>query len=146
VRSLYPPPTRIPKPYEEQRCITLTTTPSTWPARAGSTAAPAGTPEARLPVQDKKCAWVKRDCALLRKKQITFCFECPDFPCANLQELDRRHVQDDQISLVGNLLRIQSVGVEAWLVEQEQAWSCPSCGGSVCVMDRECYDCGVKVG
>jgi hypothetical protein len=97
-------------------------------------------------IQDKKCAWVKRDCALLRKNQVTFCFECPDFPCANLQELDRRHVKDDQISLVGNLLRIQSIGVEAWLEEQEQAWSCPSCGESVCVMDRECYDCGVEVG
>jgi hypothetical protein len=96
--------------------------------------------------QDKKCAWVKRDCVLLRKNQVAFCYECQEFPCANLQELDRRHVQDDQISLLDNLLRIQSIGVEAWLVEQAQAWSCPSCGGSVCVMGRECYDCGVKVG
>jgi hypothetical protein len=69
----------------------------------------------------------------------------PGFPCGDLQELDRRHVQDDRISLVGNLSRIQSVGVEAWLVQQEQAWSCPSWGGNVCVMGRVCYDCGVVV-
>ena len=94
--------------------------------------------------QDKNCSWVKKDCVLLRKKQVTFCFECEEFPCANLIKLDERHVRDDDISLIANLLRIQEVGVVQWLAEQEDKWSCPQCGGNVCVMDRECYDCGKK--
>lgn len=48
--------------------------------------------------QDKKCAWVKRDCVLLRKHQIAFCFECPDFPCENLKKFDERHIRDDQLA------------------------------------------------
>jgi len=93
-------------------------------------------------IQDKTCAWVKRDCARLRKKQITFCFECDEFPCANLLELDGRHVRDDGISLIDNLLRIKEVGVERWLEEQEDACRCSECGGRVCVIDGACYDCG----
>ncbi len=97
-------------------------------------------------MQDKNCAWVKKDCERLRKKQIAFCFECEDFPCANLEQLDRRHVRDDQVSLIDNLLRIKQVGAEQWLAEQEQQWRCPACGGNICVIDRECYDCGLKTG
>jgi hypothetical protein len=95
-------------------------------------------------IQDKNCAWVKRDCAFIRKKQIVFCFECQDFPCANLQRLYQRHLRDDNVSLVGNLLRIKKIGVEQWLEEQEETWRCPECSGSICVMDRECYDCEYK--
>jgi hypothetical protein len=97
-------------------------------------------------VQDKKCAWVKRDCVLLRKHQITFCFECPEFPCENLQKFDERHIRDDQLSPIANLLRIKEVGAAQWLKEQEEAWRCPKCGGNVCVIDRQCYDCGIQTG
>jgi len=97
-------------------------------------------------IQDKKCSWIKKDCALIRKKQIAFCFECDDFPCANLKKLDQRHVCDDKISLITNLKRIQSIGPRQWLKEQEEKWSCPECGGNVCVMDKECYDCGCESG
>lgn len=92
--------------------------------------------------QDKKCAWVKRDCVLLRKHQIAFCFECPDFPCDNLKKFDERHIREDQLSPIENLLRIKEVGTQQWLAEQAEAWKCPQCGGNLCVIDRECYDCG----
>lgn len=96
-------------------------------------------------IQDKKCAWVKRDCALLRKKQITFCFECEDFPCANLEKLNQRHLREENISLIDNLQRIKKVGAVQWLREQEETWKCPQCGGLLCVTDKECYDCGYKM-
>jgi len=95
-------------------------------------------------IQDKRCAWVKRDCALLRKRQVTFCFECSAFPCSNLRQLDARHRGDDNLSLIENLNRIREVGPELWLLEQGEKWKCPECGGSLCVIDRECYDCGYK--
>ena len=95
--------------------------------------------------QDKKCAWVKRDCVLLRKHQIAFCFECVDFPCANLLKLNARHVRDDGIDMLANLERIREVGVEVWLAEQEALWRCPACGGQICVEDKRCFDCGEPV-
>lgn len=96
-------------------------------------------------VQDKNCAWVKRDCELLRRKQIEFCFECNGFPCANLKKLNQRHLRDDNVSLIENLMRIKKIGTEQWLKEQGDKWRCPKCGGDICVMDKECYDCGYRI-
>ena len=95
-------------------------------------------------IQDKNCAWIKKNCALIRKKQIDFCFECKDFPCADLKKLDQRHSHDDKVSLIDNLLRIKKIGAKQWLKEQEDKWRCPKCGGNICIIDRECYDCGYK--
>ena len=96
-------------------------------------------------VQDKKCSWVKRDCALLSKKAVNFCFECGEFPCANLRKLNQRHVRDDDMSIIANLRRIKKIGAEAWLKEQEAEWRCPACGGCICFTDTVCYDCGKKM-
>ena len=96
-------------------------------------------------IQDKKCAWIKKDCALLRKKEIEFCFECKDFPCANLKKLDQRHSRDDNICMIDNLRKIKTIGVIKWLKEQEDKWRCQKCGGNICVIDKDCYDCGYKI-
>ncbi len=96
-------------------------------------------------IQDKNCAWVKKDCVLLRKKQIDFCFECKDFPCANLKKLDERHIRDDNVSLIDNLLRIKKFGPKQWLAEEDEKWRCRNCGGRICVIDKECYDCRCKI-
>lgn len=96
-------------------------------------------------IQDKNCSWIKKDCALVRKKQIEFCFECKDFPCANLKKLDQRHLRDDKVSLIDNLLRIRKIGTKQWLKEQEDKWRCPECGGNICIIDKECYDCEYKI-
>jgi len=96
-------------------------------------------------IQNKNCAWVKKDCELLRKKQVEFCFECSGFPCANLKKLDQRHIRDDNISLIDNLLRIKEIGPHKWIEEQEKKWKCPECGGNICAMDKECCDCGYLI-
>ena len=31
--------------------------------------------------QNKNCAFIKKGCSKLRKKEIQFCFECNQFPC-----------------------------------------------------------------
>jgi len=95
--------------------------------------------------QDKNCAWVKKGCSQLRKKQIDFCFECKDYPCENLLKLHKRHLEDDNLSFLDNLSRIKEIGAEQWLCEQEVKWKCPECGGHLCVIDKECYDCGYKM-
>jgi len=85
---------------------------------------------------------IKRCCG---HKNINSCNECNEFPCANLKKLDQRHLRDDNVSLIENLVRIRKIGAEQWLKEQEDKWRCPGCGGNICVMDKECYDCGCKI-
>ena len=96
-------------------------------------------------IQDKNCAFIKKDCTLIRKKEIDFCFECKDFPCDNLKKLDQRHSIDDNVIMIDNLLQIKEIGAKRWLKGQEDKWRCPICGGNICVIDRECYDCGQKI-
>jgi hypothetical protein len=92
--------------------------------------------------QDKRCASIKRDCALIRNGLHEFCFQCRDFPCDNLRRLDQRHRRDDNLSVIDNLLRIKEISARLWLAEQEAEWRCLKCGGNRCVIDRTCYDCG----
>ncbi len=93
-------------------------------------------------VRDKNCAFIKRDCPSLRKKDIDFCFECKDFPCENLEKLDNRYRTRHHVSLIGNLKRIKKVGVDQWLEEQQAKFKCPKCGGMMSIHDNECYTCG----
>ena len=92
--------------------------------------------------RDKNCAFIKRDCQSLRKKEIEFCFECDDFPCENLERLDNRYRTRHEVSLIGNLKRIKKVGVAQWIEEQKQNFKCPKCQGKMSIHDNECYNCG----
>lgn len=49
------------------------------------------------------------------------------------------------MSLIANLKRNEEIGVENWLKEQKKLYTCPECGGEICVHDTECYDCGLNI-
>lgn len=95
-------------------------------------------------LQNKNCAFIVRDCPQLRKKEIEYCFKCEKFPCQNLKRIDNMYLIRYNVSLLENLKRIQEVGVNKWVEEQAILYTCPECGGEICVHDAECYDCGYK--
>lgn len=95
--------------------------------------------------QAKNCSWVRRDCVRLRKGEVTFCIECPDYPCQNLQKLNERHVHDDGINLLENQARIREIGPHPWLAEQAVLWKCAHCGGDLSGFEGKCFDCGERV-
>ncbi len=96
-------------------------------------------------IRNKNCAFIRRDCPALRKKEIDFCYECDQFPCQKLQKIDTHYQEKYSVNMVKNLKRIEEIGVEKWLQEQEELYTCPECGGEICVHDAECYDCGNKI-
>jgi len=96
-------------------------------------------------VRNKKCAFIRRDCPLLLKNELEFCYECDEFPCENLKKLDDLYQERYSVNLIGNLKRIEEIGLEKWLQEQEKLYTCPECGGEICVHDSECFDCGNKI-
>lgn len=95
-------------------------------------------------IRDKNCSFIKKDCPSLRKKEISFCFECNNFPCKNLVKLDKRYTTRYNVSPIGNLKRIKKVGVDKWLKEQKEKFKCPKCSGKMSVHDEECFNCGYK--
>ncbi|MHA1191549.1 MAG: DUF3795 domain-containing protein [Promethearchaeota archaeon] len=96
-------------------------------------------------IRNKNCAFIRRDCPALKKGELEFCYECENFPCQKLQKIDSHYQEKYSVNMIGNLKRLEEVGVEKWLQEQEKLYTCPKCGGEICVHDAECYDCGNKI-
>ncbi len=96
-------------------------------------------------IRNKNCAFIRRDCSALRKKEIEFCYECNKFPCQNLKKIDSHYQERYNVNMINNLKRIEEIGAENWLKEQVDLYTCPECQGEICVHDAECYDCGKKI-
>ena len=96
-------------------------------------------------IRNKNCAFIRRDCVALKKKELEFCHECEKFPCQKLNILDSQYQERYFVNLVQNLRRIEEIGAAAWLQEQHKLYTCPQCGGEICLHDEECYDCGIAI-
>ena len=88
-----------------------------------------------------QCAFIKKECNKLATKQIEYCFECTDFPCANLNTLDSRYREKYGMSMIENLIQIQTQGIKQFLEKEQERWKCPNCGGTICVHNKTCYTC-----
>ncbi len=91
--------------------------------------------------RNKKCAFLKKRCDLLLNKRIDFCYECPDFPCANLAKLDKRYRESFRISFISNLESIRDHGLNQFLKSEAAKWKCPNCGDVICCHNGLCFHC-----
>jgi hypothetical protein len=78
------------------------------------------------------------------------CVQCDEFPCGtHHSRLSGSHPDDPRFGYrhetVDNLRRVREIGVDAWLVEQDDRWRCPECGGRVTFYQYTCTDCGDQV-
>jgi hypothetical protein len=87
----------------------------------------------------QKC--IIRHCGAVRSSASGFCYECERFPCARLRRLDTRYRLRYGMSMIENLSQIKAVGMEAFLKAQIKKWSCPECGGLICVHRGFCLKC-----
>jgi hypothetical protein len=46
------------------------------------------------------------------------------------------------MSMIENLEHIKADGIRRFLKQEEARWTCPSCGGTICVHRGYCYSCG----
>jgi hypothetical protein len=89
----------------------------------------------------KNCTFMKKDCQLLGDGLVRFCFECSDFPCTRLKELDLRYRTKYHMSMIGNLEYIRDHGIEIFLEKEEAMWNCPECAGTICCHNGLCLSC-----
>jgi len=89
----------------------------------------------------KSCAHLKKHCKNKKIYEIYYCFECSDFPCEQLQKLDKKYRKRYDMSMIKNLEYIRDNGMKKFLRKQEKKYQCPECGGVICVHDRKCYSC-----
>lgn len=98
--------------------------------------------------QDSPCAGcasgVNPDCEFVICNQThgtQCCAFCAEFPCPMIIKFS----QDEwahHIDVIDNLKRIKEIGIDAWLAEQKQQWSCPQCGSRTHWYQSKCCHCG----
>jgi hypothetical protein len=59
----------------------------------------------------KNCSFMAHHCDLVGKGLVRFCYECPDFPCHRLKDLDKRYRDKYHMSMIENLNFIKASGL-----------------------------------
>jgi len=83
-----------------------------------------------------------KTCDKLAEQEITFCFDCGDFPCARLMKLDERYRANYGMSMIENLLNIKRYGIRHFVRNENRKWKCQQCGETLCVHHAACPSCG----
>jgi hypothetical protein len=91
----------------------------------------------------KNCTFMQKQCDLLGKGLVRFCYECEDFPCDRLNSLDKRYRSKYHMSIIENLNFIKDQGISKFLEKEAAKWQCPQCGEVICCHNGLCLNCGI---
>ena len=88
----------------------------------------------------KHCRSCKiKDC--VQKKSLTYCYECTDFPCKLINNLEKSYNKRYGESLIANSLIVKDNGIPYLLETHSKIYCCPKCGGVISLHDKVCSDC-----
>lgn len=102
----------------------------------------------KKPVEHLTCTECKTalhgDCGFVvccTAKGLNNCSECPGMPCEELIQFAgdgiKHHAQ-----VLDNLNRMKEIGLDEWLIEQKQKYTCSACGARLGWLDTRCRKCG----
>jgi len=94
---------------------------------------------AKKPDTRSKC--IIKNCIELKKNNSKFCIKCEKLPCQRMKNLDKRYRTKYDMSMMENLKFIEEKGMESFLEQQRKKYTCPKCGGVICVHNKKCYSC-----
>jgi hypothetical protein len=83
-------------------------------------------------------------CSLLSATDSGFCYDCSEYPCERLKQLDKRYRTKYNMSMIENLDNIKSLGLGRFLQNEQERWRCHNCGGLICVHRGFCLNCEGK--
>ena len=69
----------------------------------------------------KNCTFMRKHCGLLGKGLVRFCYECEDFPCRRLKDIDKRYRTKYHMSMIKNLKLIKEHGIDQFLKKEAAA-------------------------
>jgi hypothetical protein len=86
---------------------------------------------------------IKR-CGQLVGDKVRYCFDCEEYPCARLRQLDRRYQTRYATCVIDNLNTIKEYGIRHFVRAEKEKRTCPNCGSLICVHKPNCLCCGYK--
>lgn len=88
-----------------------------------------------------------RNCEQIAEGNVKYCSgQCDSFPCTRLRQLDKRYRTKYGMSMIDNLKMIDESGIRRFVRNEDEKWTCPSCGEIICVHRPVCLHCGHKRG
>lgn len=76
---------------------------------------------------------------------VSYCFECSDYPCKMTKNLEKSYNKRYQASLMENSESVRQYGLEAFMRQKKEKYTCSKCGGIISIHDRECSECQEKM-
>lgn len=89
------------------------------------------------PEHCRKC--LVKDC--VKEKEITYCFECREFPCKQIKNLEKSYIKRYRTSLIQNSITVKNDGLECFMIKEKERWTCEKCDGIISLHDTECSEC-----
>lgn len=80
----------------------------------------------------------------IKEKSISYCYECPEYPCKPIRNLEKSYHIRYNTSLIGNSKFAKEKGLKAFMEYQKEKFTCSTCGGIISLHDSECSECKVK--
>jgi hypothetical protein len=97
--------------------------------------------EENKPDRCKKCEI--KSCA--SGKNITYCFECKEFPCKSISNLEKSYVKRYKTSLIENSNHAKALGIAEFQKRERKKWLCKGCNGVISIHDGICSECKKEI-
>jgi hypothetical protein len=93
--------------------------------------------------RDKQCAFLTKHCSYLQNKEVYFCSECPDYPCANLEKINAKYKSNFsfEYNFLQTLKILKNKSPSEMIAELKKKHSCDKCGEMLCIHNGLCYNC-----
>ncbi len=79
--------------------------------------------------------------ACVKQKGLTYCYECNEYPCKLIKNLEKSYNTRYGASLVENSRFVKANGLAVFMEQQKEKYTCPNCGGIISIHDSECSEC-----
>jgi hypothetical protein len=77
------------------------------------------------------------------RSHLTYCFECADFPCKQIRDLEKSYNKRYAESLIANSRTAKEQGIVHLMLLHREKYRCPACGGIISLHDKVCTECGI---
>ena len=96
--------------------------------------------------ENKKCSYLFQKCSGINSSQMgtssaPFCFKCDQYPCDQIDRMDRSYRNSFGVSIRNNLDDIRTKGSAAFFEEQSEQYRCARCGDTISIHNRKCFSC-----
>jgi len=92
----------------------------------------------------EKCTYLFQKCNGINHDAIddaVFCNECEQYPCKEIDRLEKRYKTNYSMSVKDNLQYIREKGLRKFIEDQYEKYRCPKCGGLISIHNGKCFKC-----